>query len=58
MKKIKLLQMLGILLITFGITFLNFEDFSFKANIRAYASIILGIIMTLVEFYQAYKLKK
>jgi|GEM_PF-1220444 len=41
---IKTIGLLAVLLLTFGITYLDFEDLSFQNNIRPYLEIGLGII--------------
>jgi hypothetical protein len=38
MKKIGIIKLLGVLFLTFGITDLNFENFNFDINIKAYAA--------------------
>ena len=42
---------------TFGITDLNFEDLNFDVNVKAYAAIIIGIIITILSFFTPEKLK-
>lgn len=57
MKKIGLIKFAGILLITFGITDLNFENFNLDENYKAYAALLIGIVITLVSFFMPDKLK-
>lgn len=57
MKKIEIIKLMGILFLTFGITDLNFENLNFDVNIKAYAAIITGIIVTILSFFTPEKLK-
>ncbi|WP_158524879.1 hypothetical protein [Mesonia sp. K7] len=57
MKKIGLIKLAGILLMTFGITDLNFENLNIDANYKAYASIISGLIIAIISFFMPEKLK-
>jgi hypothetical protein len=57
MKKIGLIKLAGILFITFGITDLNFENFNIDANYKAYASIIIGLTISVISFLMPQKLK-
>ncbi len=43
MKNIGLPRLASLLMLTFGITFLNFEDLSVEANWKAYTLILLGV---------------
>jgi hypothetical protein len=57
MKKIGIIKLLGVLFLTFGITDLNFENLNFDVNFKAYAAIIIGIIITILSFFTPEKLK-
>ena len=57
MKKIGIIKFMGVLFLTFGITDLNFENFNFDVNVKAYAAIIIGIIITILSFFTPEKLK-
>ncbi len=57
MKKIGLLRLLAILLIAFGITYLNFDNLNFDANYKAYASLIIGLIIAIISFLKPRKSK-
>ena len=57
MKKIGLIKLLAILFLTFGITALNFENLNIDVNYKAYASIIVGLIIAIISFFMPEKLK-
>ncbi len=57
MKTIGIIKLAGVLFMTFGITDLNFEDLNFDVNVKAYAAIIIGIIITILSFFTPEKLK-
>ena len=57
MKKIGIIKLAGILFLTFGITDLNFENLNLVENYKAYASIIIGIIISIISFIMPEKLK-
>jgi hypothetical protein len=40
----KAIGFLAIVFLTFGITYLNFDDLSFSENIRPYIMLLVGII--------------
>ncbi|QNM84570.1 hypothetical protein H9W90_10215 [Polaribacter pectinis] len=57
MKKIGIIKFMGILILTLGITDLNFENLNFDVNVKAFAAIIIGIIITILSFLATKKLK-
>ena len=57
MKKIGILKVLGIVLITFGIIYLNFDNLNFDLNYKAYASLIIGLIISIFSFLKPQKSK-
>ena len=57
MKKIGPLKLFGILFIAFGITYLNFDNLNFDANYKAYISLIIGLIISVISFTRPQKLK-
>ncbi|WP_161804997.1 hypothetical protein [Lacinutrix mariniflava] len=57
MKKIGLIKLAGILLMTFGITDLDFENLNIDVNYKAYASIVIGLIIAIISFFMPEKLK-
>ncbi|MDT0293841.1 hypothetical protein ACFQ3R_10665 [Mesonia ostreae] len=50
MKKIGILRMLAILLITFGIVYLDFDNLDLDVNYKAYAALITGLIVSMFSF--------
>jgi hypothetical protein len=50
-KLFKAVAFLALLLMTFGITYLDFEDLSLKNNIRPYLEIIFGLISGVYLIY-------
>jgi hypothetical protein len=50
-KLISSIALLALLLMTFGITYLDFEDLSLKNNIRPYLEILVGLIAGVYLFY-------
>ena len=57
MKKIHLIKLTGLLLITFGITDLNFENLADGSNYKAYAATIIGVVIIVISFLMPQKLK-
>jgi len=57
MKKIGLIKLAGILFLTFGITDLNFDNLTIDANYKAYAAILVGLIISVLSFVMPQKLK-
>ena len=57
MKKISLIKLAGILLVTFGITDLDFDNLLISTNYKAYISMIIGLIIVIISFFMPQKLK-
>ncbi|MDH7911157.1 hypothetical protein [Winogradskyella sp. SYSU M77433] len=57
MKKISLIKLAGILLLTFGITDLDFDNLLISTNYKAYISMIIGLIIVIISFFMPQKLK-
>ncbi len=57
MKKIGLIKLTGILFLAFGITDLNFDDLAVEQNYKAYAAILVGLIISIVSFLLPDRLK-
>lgn len=57
MKKIGVIRTVGILLITFGIIFLDFEKLEIASNSKAYVALILGVIVILPSLFYLDKTK-
>ncbi len=57
MKKIGVIRTVGILLITFGIIFLDFENLEIASNSKAYVALILGVIVILPSLFYLDKTK-
>lgn len=55
MKKIGILRVLGILLITFGIVYLDFDNLNFDLNYKAYAALIIGLIISVFSYLKPQK---
>lgn len=56
-KLISSIALIALLLMTFGITYLDFEDLSLKNNIRPYLEILVGLISGVYLFYVKRKYK-
>lgn len=52
MKKIKTLDLVAILFLTFGITYLDFDNPSFQENTKAYIQIIIGAVLIIYVLYK------
>ena len=52
MKKLKTLDFVAILFLTFGITYLDFDNLSFEDNIKAYIQIFIGAIMLIYILFK------
>ncbi|WP_107038595.1 hypothetical protein [Brumimicrobium mesophilum] len=52
MKKLKTIDFIAILFLTFGITYLDFDNLTFEDNIKAYIQIIIGAIMMIYILYK------
>lgn len=50
MKKLGIFKVLGIVLITFGIVYLDFDNLEFNMNYKAYAALITGFIFSIFSF--------
>jgi hypothetical protein len=50
-KLLKAIGLLALLLMTFGITYIDCEDLSLENNIRPYLEILLGIFTGVYLFY-------
>lgn len=57
MKKIGVIRTVGILLITFGIIFLDFENLEIASDSKAYVALILGVIVILPSLFYLDKTK-
>ena len=52
MKKLKTLDFIAILFLTFGITYLDFDNLSFEDNVKAYIQIIIGAILIIFILFK------
>jgi hypothetical protein len=50
MKSNNLLKLMAVLFLTFGVTYLDFDDFGFMHNLRPYLMLILGLISLIAAF--------
>ncbi|WP_157492086.1 hypothetical protein [Mangrovimonas sp. ST2L15] len=55
MNKQKVIRFLGILLMVFGVTFLDYDQPSFSENAKAYIALILGAVIVLIISFNSYK---
>ena len=51
MKKIKLLPIISIVFLTIGVIYLDFNDFGFYKNIKAYILIVMGVSTLAFSFF-------
>lgn len=56
-KQIKNISLLSLLLLTFGITDLNFENLNFDENTKAYICLSLGILLAFIAAWSHFKNK-
>lgn len=48
--KLGILQLSAILFLTFGITYIDFENLGFENNYKAYAQLGIGILLLYMSF--------
>ncbi len=58
MKSIGLPKLAALLMITFAITFLNFEDLSFETNLKSYILLIAGVAILIYSFFASKRSSK
>ncbi|MCF1190596.1 hypothetical protein LRR18_03290 [Mangrovimonas sp. AS39] len=58
MNKQKVIRFLGILLMVFGVTFLDYDQPAFSENAKAYIALILGAVIVLIISFNSYKKKE
>lgn len=54
-KKLGLLRLLGLLLISFGITQLDFNNPALSLNYKAYSALVVGAIFVIASFISKQK---
>lgn len=52
MKKLKTLDFVAILFLTFGITYLDFDNLTLEDNIKAYIQIFIGAVLMIYILYK------
>lgn len=52
MKKFGIIELSAILLMTFGITYLDFDNLNFQDNYKAYIQLMIGGILILYILYK------
>ncbi|WP_179338221.1 hypothetical protein [Winogradskyella ludwigii] len=50
-----LVGFIAVIFLTFGITYLDFDNLNFGDNYKAYAMLIIGIILFIIMFYKSKK---
>ncbi|WP_233357650.1 hypothetical protein [Haloflavibacter putidus] len=58
MKSDKPIAFFGILFLAFGITYLDFDNFSVENNYKAYSAVLLGGILCIISLRNKLKAKK
>jgi hypothetical protein len=54
-KNIDLVGFSAIIFLTFGITYLDFDNLNFKDNYKAYVQLIIGILLFILTLYKKKK---